>query len=110
MIEDNISEIRILPSDKSTFPTETKFKQFVTKTMIGRDGKYYFPNKMMKCKNNALVLFQYNGKIRAVGILIDSNKIEVYDECGIKYAGYYKFDINTLTYLNKPIDKDILKK
>lgn len=109
MKKDIITSIRILPSDKTTFSQESEFKFFVKNTMVARDGDYYFPNLMMNCPQNTFVLFQYDGMIRAIGILIDLGKNTVVDERGIEYAGYYKFDINTLTYLETPLDKDMLK-
>ena len=68
--------------------------------MKARGGYYYFPNLAMNCPTNTLVLFQYDGMIRAIGILIDTEKKPVVDERGIKYSGYYKFDIETLKYLS----------
>lgn len=104
MINNDIRSIRILPSDKTTFKSENDFKFFIETIMINRGGLYYFPNLMMKCPHNTLVLFQYDGMIRAVGLLIESTKKECFDEEGIKYAGYYKFDIESLRYLHNPID------
>ncbi len=109
MIPNNVSSIRILPNDKRTFSSIENFKNFITITLIERDGRYYFPNTMMNCPKNTLVLFQYDSRICAIGVLVDFNKKEVYDEYGVKYAGYYKFDINTITYLENPITKDMLK-
>ncbi len=103
--EQLVSSIRILPSDKTTFKTESDFKFFIENTMKTRGGYYYFPNLAMNCPLNTLVLFQYDGMIRAIGILTDTKKKPVDDERGIKYSGYYKFDIETLKYLQKPIDK-----
>lgn len=109
MESSNITSIRILPSDKATFKTEDDFRKFITVTMIARGGLYYFPTVMMKCDPNTLVLFQYDGMIRAAGVLTDVKRIPVTDEYGISYAGYYKFDIDTLGYLEVPIDKYDLK-
>ncbi len=109
MNKDTITSIRILPSDKATFRKESEFRFFVENTMITRGGDYYFPNLMMSCPKNTFVLFQYDGMIRAVGVLIDLGKITVVDERGVKYAGYYKFDTDTLVYLDTPIDKETLK-
>lgn len=103
---DHIASIRILPNSKSVFPTEPDFKAYVEKTMIGRKGCYYFPDNMMRCPNGSLVLFQYDGKIRAYGVLIDKSKEPIQDEHGAKYAGYYKFDVTSLHYLRIPIDKE----
>ena len=65
MYEANIIEsIRILPNDKKTFVTEEDFKNFIKKQLVNRGGYYYFPNQMMRCPDNTLVLFQYDGKIR----------------------------------------------
>ena len=105
----DITSIRILPSDKVTFPRECDFKEFIEKIMFSRGGYYYFPNTMMRCSTNSLILFQYDGKIRAVGVLIDVQKKSVVDERGVEYSGYYKFDTKTLSYLENPIDKTALK-
>ena len=104
-----INEIRILPSDKKTFPKESDFRYFIENIMITRGGKYYFPKTMIKCSKDTLVLFQYLGMIRAVGLLVDFGKENIIDERGVKYSGYYKFDMNTLAYLETPINKDMLK-
>lgn len=104
-----ITSIRILPSDKGTFCKESEFRYFIENTMITRGGDYYFPNLKMNCPRNTFVLFQYDGMIRAIGVLIDSEKTPVVDERGEEYAGYYKFDTDTLTYLDTPIDKELLK-
>ena len=109
MNKDIVTSIRILPSDKTTFGKEEDFRFFIENTMIIRGGDYYFPKLMMNCPKNTFVLFQYNGKIRAIGLLIDLNKSTVFDERGVEYAGYYKFDTNTLVYLENPIDKETLK-
>ncbi|MBU3194631.1 hypothetical protein [Clostridium algidicarnis] len=107
MYEANIIEsIRILPNDKKTFVTEEEFKNFIEKQLIDRGGYYYFPNQMMRCPDNTLVLFQYDGKIRAAGILVESEKIQTYDEEGNEYSGYYMFDIDTIYILNEPISKE----
>lgn len=105
----DITSIRILPSDKGTFPRKCDFKEFIEKIMFSRGGYYYFPNKVMRCSKNSLILFQYDGKIRAVGVLIDVQKKSVVDERGVEYSGYYKFDTKTLRYLENPIDKTALK-
>lgn len=109
MNKEMITSIRILPSDKVTFRQESEFRYFIENTMITRGGDYYFPNLMMNCPINTFVLFQYDGMIRAIGVLIDLGKTPVVDERGVEYAGYYKFDTDTLIYLNTPIDKDMLK-
>lgn len=110
MNKETITSIRILPSDKVTFNKESDFRFFVENTMITRGGDYYFPNLMMNCPKNTFVLFQYDGMIRAIGVLIDLGKTSVVDERGVEYAGYYKFDTDTLAYLDTPIDKETLKK
>lgn len=104
-----ISSIRILPNSTSTFPTTEDFKTFIEKTMVQRGGYYFFPNAMMNCPENTLVLFQYVGMIRAYGVMIDRRKETVYDEQGFSYAGYYKFNINYLHYLNAPITREDLQ-
>ena len=106
---DDITSIRILPSDKGTFSKESEFKYFIENTMVERGGDYYFPNLMMNFSRNTLVLFQYDGMIRAVGILVDLDKKKVIDEREVEYAGYYRFDTNTLEYLDNPIDKDTMR-
>lgn len=104
-----IESIRILPNDKETFSTENDFNYFLEKQLVRRGGYYYFPNQMMRCPDNTLVLFQYNGSIKAVGILIESQKIPVYDENDKEYAGYYKFDVTTIYILKEPITKEKMK-
>ena len=109
MNKDIIASIRILPSDKDTFSKESDFRFFIENTMVSRGGDYYFPNLMMNCPQNTLVLFQYDGMIRAIGILIDLSKTPTVDERGVEYAGYYRFDIESLTYLETPLDKNMIK-
>lgn len=109
MDKDIISSIRILPNNKATFGTESEFRFFIENTLPNRGGEYRFPHLMMNCSKNSLVLFQYDGMIRAVGILVDLKKIPVTDENGVEYAGYYKFAPNTLLYLTTPIDQSMLK-
>ena len=105
-----IPEIRILPSDKATFNSESDFKFFIETIMPKRGGKYYFPNQMINCSHNTLILFQYDARIRAVGILIDFQKdSSIVDERGVSYSGYYLFDLKTLLYLPKPIDDDQMR-
>lgn len=105
-----IESIRILPSDKATFPTKKDFEFFINNIMVARGGLYYFPGLMMNCPPNTLVLFQYDGKIRAVGILVEAIKKPVLDEKNVKYSGYYKFDLSTLHYLTIPLDANDLRK
>ena len=109
MNKDIITSIRILPSDRITFSKESDFRFFIENTMIARGGDYYFPNLMMNCPKNTFVLFQYDGMIRAIGILVDFGKTSVVDERGVEYAGYYRFDTDTLMYLQTPLDKNMLK-
>ena len=106
---ESITEIRILPNDKKTFPTEKEFKNFVEHTMVKRGGLYYFPNVMMHAKHNALVLFQYDGMIRAYAILKVAFKGNVTNEFGEHHAGYYLFDMDTITYLSSPVKKEELQ-
>ena len=104
-----VEEIRILPNDKKTFPAEKDFKTFISKTLIQRGGIYYFPNLMMRCKQDTLVLFQYNGMIRATGVLIETIKTKMENEFGEKHAGCYIFDVETVKYLDNPIDAKTLQ-
>ena len=104
-----ITGIRVLPSDKRTFGTEPEFRNFIQNIMLQRGGYYYYPKIGLPLTANTLVLFQYNAKIRAVGIFLESKKCVVKDEQGESYGGYYKFDLETLTYLDNPIDKFTLK-
>lgn len=104
-----VSEIRILPNDKSTFATEREFRNFFETTMVDRGGLYYFPNQMMQCPNDTLILFQYDGMIRAIGVLVGSGKDKIIDEPGVEYGGYYKFDLDSLVYLETPINAEIMR-
>ena len=106
----SINEIRVLPNSKSFFPTESEFRFFVEKTMIDRGGKYYFPGRFMHCGEGTLVLFQYDGKIRAFGYLIKTVHETAFDEKNNCYAGYYLFETDTLRYLSYPIDKESFRK
>ena len=106
-----IVDIRILPNDKGVFKREEDFEAFIRYTMVQREGYYYFPNQMMHSGPNTLVLFQYDGKIRAYGILKMAVKEISYDEEDkMVYSGYYLFDEKTLHYLKYPIDSIELKK
>ena len=107
--QNRVTSIRILPNDKNTFQSEYEFKSFVENVMPKRGGYYYYPNLMMNCDPYTLVLFQYDGKIRAVGVLLDAQKTQVFDEKGIEYAGYYKFDVDSIKYLSRPIDVEIMR-
>lgn len=78
--------------------------------MQERGGYYYFPDSMMKCPNNTLVLFQYDGKVVASGILIDARKKPGVNENGEKHNGYYKFDMSTVKILSRPITKFDVKR
>ena len=104
-----IESIRVLPNDRGTFATEQEFKSFIQTTIPSRGGYYYFPSSMMKCPKKSLVLFQYAGMIRAIGVLIDFGKENITDERGVEYAGYYKFEVDTVHYLANPISKDQFK-
>lgn len=57
----------------------------------------------MKCPNPTFVLFQYDGMIRATGILLETVKTDVADERGVNYSGYYRFDIESLNYLSEQL-------
>ena len=105
----DITSIRILPNGKNVFPTLEEFRTFIEKTMVERGGYYYFPSSMMNCPDRTLVLFQYDGKIQAYGILIEKRKETVSDEQGISYAGYYKFDVQHLHFLDHPISADAIE-
>ena len=107
--QNKVTSIRILPNDKNTFQSEYEFKYFVEQVMPKRGGYYYFPNLMMKCDPYTLVLFQYDGKVHAVGILLDAQKTQVFDKKGTEYAGYYKFDVDSIQYLSCPIDAEIMR-
>lgn len=105
----NVSSIRILPSDKETFPTEKDFREFIGKIMVNRGGLYYFPNQMIRVTGPTFVMFQYDGMVRAIGILVEAKKESVVDEHGVNYVGYYKFDLKSLHYLQMPIDKESMQ-
>lgn len=100
-----IKSIRILPNDKKTFPKENDFQYFIEYVLKSRNGYYYTQSSLMKCQLPTLVLFQYNGMIRAIGILVNIAKTKCFDEIGNSYSGYYQFDINSLHFLINPIGK-----
>ena len=101
--------IRILPNIKQIFETEEEFKNFFRNIMPGRGGLYFFPNRMMRCPDQTLVLFQYDGMIRATGMLISGEKKTIVDEKGELFSGYYRFEVESLHYLAKPIDRKMFK-
>ena len=106
----NIKSIRILPNDKRNFETKKDFRVYIQSRLPKRGGVYYFANQMMNCPDNTFVLFQYDSMIRATGVLISREKAPVVDEEGVKWGGYYRFEVSSLHYLAKPIDKLALKK
>ena len=111
--KDIVKEIRILPNSDKEFPTERDFKDFIENELEQeQNGRYYYRSKGIKCSNNTLILFQYRGLIKAIGILIKPNCDDegMTDENGTRYKGYHQFDSTTLKYLKEPIAKDDLTK
>lgn len=110
----SVKEIRILPNSKEVFFNEKDFKYYITHSLDKRTNNgrtiYYVSNRMMRCSNNTLVLFQYDNMIRAVGILVSEKKEHGYSESGEEYSGYYLFDIDSICYLKKPINGESIKK
>ncbi len=92
----NAQEIRILPHDKTTFPTLSSLLSFLKGKLIKRDGIYYYPKKAMNFVAPALVLFQYSGQLVGSAMLLDKVQGKCSDEDGNNYDGHYKFDVNTL--------------
>lgn len=105
-----ITSIRILPNDKKSFPTEDDFLGFISDILIERGGYYYFPGLMMRTSEETLVLFQYSGKIYACGVLLEAVKQKVVGDDGVDYAGYYRFDTNSIAIFEKPLEKEDLKR
>lgn len=106
-----IKSIRLLPNDPDHgMHNEVEFKYFIEHTMMKRKGVYYFPTKGMDSPEGALVLFQYNSKIRAVGIILEMKKEPCKDETGKKYGGWFRFDTGSLCHLDNPISAEAIKK
>lgn len=114
--ENNIDDIRILTHNTAEFETEADFKSYFEETLKKREGKYYrkSSNNIIK-KPNTLVLFHYAKEIRAIGVLTESRKYEnekkeeFKDERGKYYGAYYKFNVETLRYLDHPINRDTMR-
>ena len=85
------------------------FTYFLSETMVRRGGHYNFPNLMMRCPNDTLVFFQYDGVLVACATLIDKFKGLCYDENGNAYAGRYFFDMSTMTIFSNPITIDKMR-
>lgn len=98
----SIRAIRILPNTEEGFIESGGFRNFIENVIIERGGYYYFPGQKMNCPENTLVLFQFNGAIRATGILIEAKKEAGFND-GYPHAGYYRFDVETIHYLSEAI-------
>lgn len=107
--EYKISEIRFLPMSRGVFPSYESVVNFLSKNMIQRGGLYFYKTRNLKCESNALILFQYDGKLIASGILIEQGEKELVDETGEMYRGYYKFDTDTVAIFTTPITYDDYK-
>lgn len=106
-----IPEIRFLPMSKDVFSTYKEVVDFLSNSMCNKDGEYEYIKCKMRCKENSLVLFQYDAKLigcarflRNVDYdspIIDSDENECY--------GYYVFDIDTVRIFNEPIGEEEFK-
>ena len=102
----NVDEIRILPNSKNDFPEYNDIYNFIIKTMKDRNGVYYYPGRAMRCPNNTLVFFQYDGTLVASAILLATVRGVCFDEIGNKYAGHYVFNMATMVIYDVPISKE----
>ena len=99
-----ISEIRFLPMSVDIFDTYEKAKNFIVCEMPGRGDTYYFRKSKMDCAKNALVLFQYKGKLIAYAIYESTTILDKpYVDGTIEYLGYYTFKSQSIHLLNTPI-------
>lgn len=69
-LKEIVEEIRLLPMGKSVFSTREEVEEFFSNTLVERNGKYLYKTHTMNCKNNTLVLFQYDGVLIASALLI----------------------------------------
>lgn len=98
-------EIRILPmSKKEEFP-EWDYAQMQIYFFMGKLKqlkKYRYHSKKMTPPPGSIVLFQFDNKIIASAIYLDT-----IEEKSDDYNGYYKFDLDSIKIFN-PIPKDEL--
>ena len=103
---ENVDEIRFLPNSKDVFPSYNDFTNFIKQTLVKRNGRYNYPGHAMRSANNTLVFLQYDGKLVASSILLDTIRGKCCDEVGNIYAGHYIFDMDTMVIYNSPITRE----
>lgn len=103
-----INEIRFLPMSSSIFSTYEDAKEFLLNTLPDRGCIYYFKTKKMKCPENTLVLFQYDGQLIGSAVYLETITFDEPVEYGEDdfYNGYYQFAENTITLFETPLTKD----
>jgi hypothetical protein len=84
------------------FDTLDKTIEFLKTDLSNRRGKYYYRRLSIKLDGNALVLFQYEGKVIGCAIMIDQADSELVEN-GVLYRGFYIFDMNTMRIFTRPI-------
>lgn len=99
-LKEIVEEIRLLPMGKSVFSTREEVEEFFSHTLVERGGKYLYKSHTMNCKNNTLVLFQYDGALIASALLVSQGKLKKPKD---DYTGYYLFDVSSVTVFNKNI-------
>lgn len=105
-----IPEIRVLPMGKNEFLDINDCKEFLTKEMPERGNTFYYRTHNLVTQFNALILFQYDGKIIAYGFF-ENEFEEMLDWEFNDYKGYYKFLDNSIKFLDIPItNKEMIEK
>lgn len=93
------------------FKTYDDACEFLMYEMPRRGGTYYFMKSKMVCEENALVLFQYQGRL--IGYVIYEDMVSFdkpYLDGNMSYLGYYKFLKGSIRLLKNPITAKQLKK
>ena len=105
-----IPEIRALPMGKNEFLDIDDCKYFLTNEMPERGNTFYYRTHNLVTQPNALILFQYDGKIIAYGFFENESE-EINKNEFSKYKGYYKFFDNSIKFLDIPItNKEMIEK
>ena len=113
-----IKSIRDLPMGDIEFRTLESLEQYFKSDLAEQEGNYFYRKNGLLNPVGALILFRYKSKIRAFGIIKDvMNKNNKYEDFIINrnkfveekqrkfYNGSLIFDINTVQWLEHPIEK-----
>lgn len=105
-----VSEIRFLPMSTSVFSNYDEARDFLLYEMPGRGNTYYYMKSKMDCLQNALVLFQFEGRL--IGYAVYERTVlleEPVHDGGAEYTGYYQFKEGSIHVLTTPITAEMFK-